>query len=617
MAENVKPLQIATTSQSSDDSILPSKQLTQTLNDSASAGSPITSIDKEQETPQMPVERKQIPLRDCKISFAMDTSGSTLGEVLRSEREGVQEIWSLLNPVISVSHINSLHSYGGTDPSVLLDHKPGLIELKNSDLWFLFTDGEIPNERLEIFADEVSYHELHGTACVVVVVGTRQGLPSYCNDVNSGKLHILQCKGRFIEILERARLQQPVLDDKASWEDLPQMTWRDLICVSFIPSQKLKRDEIMLEADLVVNLDDLFSDRLKGRSIIDRILQSREQVRTNSLTARSRDQGEILRNWAIRQELDPEDFSLIERPAVGDRARQSITTIFNTMQASPGLSGEAFAKLRAANSRNSEAFESAKKDQALLITVAIEFGTVAPTGDTIICALPLVSYSKNKDAYIAQLDKAFQNRFESNDTALVFVAVLFTTASRKSISNNPNGQQLLGALKWARRDLAQSVTCVTTLSPALATDGCVEVRSKLCDSLMQASKDALRSDTGCYYQYPIEGFVVMTRIMDGLQQTKPQVRLTIKKTVFQRFLFHITEQFHNHLATEGPIITHLLMSQLTILGDMKRDGSPRPVAEKKTSFRTLAGLTKNLFGDRKSLTRRQSLKPLSSVNIDG
>ena len=49
------------------------------------------------------------------------------------------------------------------------------------------------------------------------------------------------------------------------------------------------------------------------------------------------------------------------------------------------------------------------------------------------------------------------------------------------------------------------------------------------------------------------------------------------------------------------------MSQLTILDDMKRDGTPRPLAEKKTSFRTLAGLTKSIFGDRKALTMKLSI----------
>jgi hypothetical protein len=753
---------------SSDKPTLPSTPGLQTPNESESPESPTLPVAGGRQTLEGSVERKWTSFRDCKISFAVDTSGSTLGEVLRSEQKTIRDIYSILSvpaegnarvlpwssqadPVISVPGINSLNSYGGTDPSVLLYHEPSLIELKSSDLWFLITDGEIPQECLENFANGFSYHELHGIACVVIVVGTRRGLPSDCNisvgvsvfavvpdclfiyqDVNSGKLYVLQCKGRFTEILERARLQQPVLDDDVTWEDLPQISWKDLSCVSLIPPQKLKRDEIMLEPNLMVNLDDLFSDRLKGDSIIDRILQSREHVRTISLTAQSRGQGETLRTWAIRQELDPSDFSLVERPDVGGQARQSISTIFHTMQAASNMDGEDFAmaqvQLRAANSRNSKVFEAAQrgssssyhtrsssiqevvershssiihsrsismssipvpegpglapsvalftrgfrrptspgsefrgrcsfcgeKDAVLTLLLreppsshttsgfpsvssksklAFPLGmgnfpetdiicpftccdacsftivelTTAPNGDIIVCALPLVSYSDNQQIYNSQLEKAFQSRFEDNANALVFVAVLCTTASRKSTGNNPNGQQLLGALKWARRDLARSIKCPTTLSPSLAKEGSPKVLKPLCDILMQTSEEALRPYPSYYYQYPIEGFIVMTRIMDDIQHTKPQVRLTVKKTVFQRFLFHLTEQFHNHLAIEGPIITHLLMTQLTILDDPKGDGSPRPLAEKKTSFRTLAGLTRSIFGDRKSLTMKLSI----------
>jgi hypothetical protein len=106
----------------------------------------------------------------------------------------------------------------------------------------------------------------------------------------------MQCKGRLTEILERSGFQQPMLEDNVSWEDLSRICRDELSCIS-IPAQRiLKKSEVILEHNVVVNLNDLFLGRLNGDPISDQILQSQENVRTISLTAQSRGQTELLRN---------------------------------------------------------------------------------------------------------------------------------------------------------------------------------------------------------------------------------------------------------------------------------------------------------------------------------
>jgi hypothetical protein len=103
------------------------------------------------------------------------------------------------------------------------------------------------------------------------------------------------------------------------------------------------------------------------------------------------------------------------------------------------------------------------------------------------------------------------------------------------------------------------------------SDGCLETIIRcLNPDLGECSSRYL----GYYYQYPADGFIVMTKILDDLGKIKPQLRLTVKKSVFQRLLFHITEQFDKYLAEEGQILTHLMMSQLLVLENARRPISP-------------------------------------------
>ena len=99
-----------------------------------------------------------------------------------------------------------------------------------------------------------------------------------------------------LEILERSKQQQPIINDRLKWEDLPHISLDDLSVVSITPPKELGKNEAALENDMVINLDDLLSGTLKDKRIIDSILESPEDIRTVSLTAQTRGQAELLRN---------------------------------------------------------------------------------------------------------------------------------------------------------------------------------------------------------------------------------------------------------------------------------------------------------------------------------
>ncbi|KAH0542523.1 hypothetical protein FGG08_003119 [Glutinoglossum americanum] len=727
---------------------------------------------------QSPATNKRIPFSTCKISFAVDTSGSTRGEILKREQLAICDVCSLLSdnasaetrilpwsdhadPVTNLSGLTSLDSYGTTDPGVLLDSIPSLAALQDSSLWFLLTDGEIPEPSLQDFAASFALRGLHGTACVIIVFGQKRGPLSRCNisvgvsvfavvpdclflfqDTDSNTTYLMQCKGHFTEILERAGREQPVLVDAVDWEALPQISLKDLGCVSIPAPRKLKQNEVVLEGNLVINLDDLWSGRLNDQAIIDRILRSEESIRTLSLTAQTRGQTELLRNWVVKQELDPVDFSLL-RPGVGTQARESVSTLMQRMQTGTSTTGNDLqrvqAELRAAHSRNVDTFAAQRYAAASVVQersasistvmqrsysdcsclpsismsgysdmdldprgppeptqtpstrrqwtplftrgfqkpssesgefqgvcglcagnkstlvlllrkppsarvtpgfpaagsktklafplamgnfpetdivspfvccdacsyILVENGQT-PVGEELVCALPMVSFPTNKPAYISQLQKALDDRFDEDDVPLVFIAVLYTASRRIHSGGAQNNRTSLSAIEWACADLVRSVPCPNTLSSTFSAEGTPTILEPLDKVLAQTSDDALRLVSSYYFQYPIEGFLAMTVALKS-DKTSPHLGLVAKKTVFQRLLFHITERFHDHLEDKGAVVTHIMMSELLIQDNPKREKSPWPLDRSRPSFRSFTGLTRSLFGDRKTLTPKLSI----------
>ena len=708
-----------------------------------------------------------MPFSESTISFAIDTSGSTLGTILQREQQSIRKISALLNdfardavrilpwnsqagPVTTLSELSLLTSYGGTDPGALLDTAPCLATLKNSTLWFLITDGEIPESSLRYFAKSLSSSGLHGTACVIIVFGEVYGQPSTCNisvgvsvfaaapdclfifiDTGSESCYLLQCKGTFTELLERRNQQQPVLHDKTKWDDLPQISLNDLSGIRIPKHRSLQAEEIYLEADLVVNLVDLFSGRMADRTVIDTILNSPEHIRTITLTAQTRGMVEQLRNWVVRQELDPSELLSADTPRIDEDASQVMSTLMQRMSSHYGSLqdeqeiSELQSEIRAANNvyvttldarfaasttsahirsdsiqtvldrSESSVFQCAsigpfvqepsvplpsssrristsgfcisnvpgknfeascplcaqdKTTLALLLrdpswtqttrdfpavgsksklAFPLAMGNfretdiicmllccdacsqnIVQTGtklgeDKVICALPLVSYSSNETAYVGQLETAFQNRFDKASTPLVFVAVLCTTLQKVEASRKENHKLLASALRWVCRDIVQAVQCQDPLTWSLSKGSGPPISRPLNDVLIKSSEEAIHAISTSYFQYPIEGFVVMTKLLTEMEPVGPQIRKTAKKAVFQMLLFHVTERFDKQIDVKGRIIVHMEMVRLLSLEHGRKDRTPAlPGRRQFSSFNGIAGLTRSLFGDRKSLRDR-------------
>ncbi|KAL0634034.1 hypothetical protein Q9L58_007052 [Maublancomyces gigas] len=332
----------------------------------------------------------------CRISLAVDISGSTAGRILNSEREFVMKLVSQLTPeTISqnayvlpwnhaaarpcqIQNLLMLESFGGTNPVVLLNSQPHLAALKVSNLWFLLTDGEITSRDVRALATTLAEKSMHGVPCVIVIFDNKSKPPSNCNisvgispfaavpnsallyqDITvGGKCHVLATKGCFDAFLP-AGTEQPVLDASTSWDSLPtihpESAFRDLI----IPAaRELAPGELALSNDLTINFDNLFETDLDNGQI-DQLLGNQNHLQSLLLSTHSRGQSASALSWLQRQTAVPQPSRVNNRLSTLDpAAATSIRRITAALQSresivSPELSALQ-RELRESHRRNSQ-----------------------------------------------------------------------------------------------------------------------------------------------------------------------------------------------------------------------------------------------------------------------
>ena len=96
--------------------------------------------------------------------------------------------------------------------------------------------------------------------------------------------------------------------------------------------------------------------------------------------------------------------------------------------------------------------------------------------------------------------------------------------------------------------------------------------------------------------HPLEGFVTLI-LATGFMQTKPDLPHGIGNVIWQRFLFALTEQYHEYRGVNGPLQTHFAMMTLIMKLDPSEVRQPESgIGSITTSFRDVAQST---LGDRR------------------
>lgn len=199
-----------------------------------------------------PHDSKQIeytPFLECRKYFAVDDSGSTAGAVLGRERTFVESFrrfhantadkisfWGSRcdNPVADFDSLTWSSSHDATCPSEILRNRAGVDAIKEADVWFLLTDGEIYDDDVHRLADIAFESGILNVPLVFVITGTRGSSPATANisvgisffasspdtlilfkEVQTGKIYVIAGKGCFAELGGSAAAQ-----DLTSWKEL-------------------------------------------------------------------------------------------------------------------------------------------------------------------------------------------------------------------------------------------------------------------------------------------------------------------------------------------------------------------------------------------------------------
>jgi len=308
-----------------------------------------------------------IKYQDIDATFAVDMSWSTSSGVLVREKEVVVNLatrfsatarervrvlpWNseALSP-ITLSSIDGLSSSGGTDPTVLNSDIRHHHILRNSSLWFLLTDGEIDEFTVKRFALGIGERGLHGTACVIILFGQPPLRPASCNisvgqavfavvpdcaflfhDIVTGETFVFQCKGCFRGLLPQEEMQI-ALDTKTTWHDLPQISYDKLAKLTVPKPRKVGTNTVLLESGCIVNLDELYSNRL-NREVTAEILDNDDNLKSVLLAAQTRGRSREVEDWTSKQRMSRKDSEYLDRPDVDENAGDLVKRLVTAMKA--------------------------------------------------------------------------------------------------------------------------------------------------------------------------------------------------------------------------------------------------------------------------------------------
>ncbi|KAH6890268.1 hypothetical protein B0T10DRAFT_314939 [Thelonectria olida] len=332
---------------------------------------------------------EQQPLNKTPVAFAVDISGSTYGPTLAAEKAFIRSVSNLLSPrarfaskilpwddkahpILSLAQLDSLEDRGGTDPGALLSDARHSAALKDSSLWFLMTDGLIPDEARARFAHDVAKHGVHGISCIIVVFGNPSTGPAscdisvgvgvfaavpncaflFCNETN-GDLRVMQTKGSFDVLLKGQ--SHPVFDSSSRWDLLPQLSVADFAAVSVPAPKRLAAHDLALRDSLVINMDDLFANRLSPDQVA-RIFSTVDNLDSVRMTMQARNQQDDFRHWLRQQTIRPDDPLFKPRRDLGGKAESLFTELVDLVSRGQSPPPPLQARLRAAYRANMNSF---------------------------------------------------------------------------------------------------------------------------------------------------------------------------------------------------------------------------------------------------------------------
>ncbi|KAF2690740.1 hypothetical protein K458DRAFT_288544, partial [Lentithecium fluviatile CBS 122367] len=278
---------------------------------------------------------------------------------------------------LTIDEIDDLEGFGGTDPTTLIRDRHHRQALLNSSLWVLLTDGQIADHLVQDFATGIGNAGLHGTASIIICVGSATMDPAHCNisvgksvfsvvpdcmilfhDVLTEKVFVFQCKGRFKALLSKTQ-QDIVFSESMAWTDLPQISYEILRDFAVPKRRELSFNTVLLTSGKKFDLNDIYNDTLDP-SISDEILSNDDDLKTLLLTASTRGRKEDVQRWISKKKLRISDPIWISRPDPKQRAHHALEQLVGALRNSASFLDIARLRgnLRSAHEANWDVFTS-------------------------------------------------------------------------------------------------------------------------------------------------------------------------------------------------------------------------------------------------------------------
>lgn len=144
-------------------------------------------------------------------------------------------------------------------------------------------------------------------------------------------MRLLQAKGTF-RCLFRGRTPPAFNGVSVDWSTFPRVTpddFSDIVLEK--PKRRLDADEIALQGQQIVNMDDLFANKLRQEEV-SRILSNEDNLASLIMTTQSRNQQHVFQGWIQQQRLQPVDATAAPRGDVDGAAHMAFRELLQAQQ---------------------------------------------------------------------------------------------------------------------------------------------------------------------------------------------------------------------------------------------------------------------------------------------
>ena len=177
----------------------------------------------------------------------------------------------------------------------------------------------------------------------------------------------------------------------------------------------------------------------------------------------------------------------------------------------------------------------------------------------------MVSYRKNREAWLETVQESTQRKFHQSDLPLVFLGVLYTKMERLlGGDRRPEPICLREAMKW---------TCNTLLNDVmLSSMGEIELDRfgiGLFGKVLLRNFKAMLEDKpkSVLLEYPLDGFIVLNFALSNSVYRERLSASKRKRVVFLRFLYFLAEKYNEYLSNNEELLMHAAKEMVLLLND--------------------------------------------------